>query len=31
VLTAFDHRTDAVRPFSVSRITGVADALVDGG
>lgn len=30
VLTAFDHRTDAVRPFSVSRITGVAEALVDG-
>lgn len=25
VLTAFDHRTDGVRTFSVSRITGVAD------
>jgi hypothetical protein len=25
VLTAFDHRTDAVRSFSVSRVTGVAD------
>jgi NAD(P)H-dependent FMN reductase len=25
VLTAFDHRTDTVRTFGVSRITGVAD------
>ncbi len=25
VLTAFDHRTDGVRTFAVSRITGVAD------
>lgn len=25
VLTAFDHRTEQVRPFAVSRITGVAD------
>lgn len=25
VLTAFDHRTDSVRSFSVSRVTGVAD------
>lgn len=25
VLTAFDHRTDSVRQFSVSRVTGVAD------
>ena len=25
VLTAFDHRTDGVRQFSVSRVTGVAD------
>ncbi len=25
VLTAFDHRTDTVRSFSVSRVTGVAD------
>lgn len=25
VLTAFDHRTDGVRTFSISRITGVAD------
>lgn len=25
VLTAFDHRTDSVRTFSVSRVTGVAD------
>jgi len=31
VLTAFDHRTDAVRQFSVSRVTGVADALAEGG
>ena len=26
VLTAFDHRTDTVRDFSVSRVTAVADA-----
>jgi predicted DNA-binding transcriptional regulator YafY len=26
VLTAFDHRTDSVRQFSVTRVTGVADA-----
>lgn len=25
VLTAFDHRTDSVRQFAVSRVTGVAD------
>ena len=25
VLTAFDHRTDGVRQFAVSRVTGVAD------
>jgi hypothetical protein len=25
VLTAFDHRTDSVRQFSVSRVTGVAE------
>ena len=25
VLTAFDHRTDTVRTFGVSRVTGVAD------
>ena len=25
VLTAFDHRTDTVRQFAVSRVTGVAD------
>lgn len=25
VLTAFDHRTDGVRTFAVSRVTGVAD------
>ena len=25
VLTAFDHRTEQVRGFSVSRITGIAD------
>ncbi len=29
VLTAFDHRTDSVRTFSVSRITGVADLPID--
>ncbi len=29
VLTAFDHRTDSVRTFSVSRVTGVADAPVE--
>lgn len=26
VLTAFDHRTDSVRQYSVTRVTGVADA-----
>ena len=29
VLTAFDHRTDSVRPFAVSRVTGVADLAMD--
>ena len=30
VLTAFDHRTDSVRQFAVSRVTGVADLPPDG-
>lgn len=29
VLTAFDHRTDSVRQFAVSRVTGVADLPAD--
>lgn len=31
VLTAFDHRTDGVRQFSVSRITGAASAAGETG
>ncbi len=29
VLTAFDHRTDTVRQFAVSRVTGMADVPAD--
>ena len=31
VLTAFDHRTDSVRSFSVSRVTGVGELEADEG
>ncbi len=29
VLTAFDHRTDSVRSFTVARVTGIADLMAD--
>ena len=29
VLTAFDHRTDSVRSFTVARVTGIADLMAE--